>query len=222
MPVRNTLHYILMKSLNISKKEAKGILEAGRVTVNGSLVSTNVYFEKTDEIKVDGNSLNKPFRAITILYHKPAGIECTMNPNIPCNLAEIFPQRQDLFPVGRLDKASEGLLLLTNSGKLYRDLNHYHSIIEKEYLVRVNGVIDEKFVMQMEAGIEIMGKMTLPCEVQQTNYDTFKIILKQGLNRQIRRMCYKLGFDVISLIRVRIGHYHLGDLKEGEWEIVDF
>ncbi|MFZ4544545.1 MAG: pseudouridine synthase [Saprospiraceae bacterium] len=220
MAVRNTLQYLLIRSLKISKKQAKEILESGQIILNKSPVYENRYFEKTDHVEYQNQLLFEPFKSIKVLYYKPRGVECTMNANIPNNLAENLAELPRLFPIGRLDKESEGLLLLTNDGKLYRELNHYDSDVEKEYLVQVNNPIDDHFLEQMSSGVEIMGKTTLPCIVEKIDTNTFSIILKQGLNRQIRRMCYKLGYEVTSLKRIRIGQYQLNALQVGEWKII--
>lgn len=216
MPVRNTIQYLLINNLNISKKEAKEALETGTVTVNKISVFNNCYFEKTDEVAFNGKLLFEPLQVYKVLYYKPFGVECTLNTSIPGNLANQFIGWPKMFPVGRLDKASEGLLILTNSGKFYRQMNHHGSEIEKEYIVRVNKKISGDFEEKMSAGIHIMGKKTLPCNVNVLHEDTFRIILKQGLNRQIRRMCYKLDYEVLSLKRIRFGDYHIGNMQPND------
>ncbi len=125
--------------------------------------------------------------------------------------------KEELFPVGRLDKESEGLLILTNDGRTFDKTLRSEHQIEKEYLVTVDKEITEHFIVKMSSGINILGKMTLPCKVEQFDDFTFKIILIQGMNRQIRRMCYKLGYEVLQLIRIRIGEVSLGNLQPNEY-----
>lgn len=166
---------------------------------------------------MEGRVLQEPVESIYIAYHKPRGIETTLNVSIPNNLAAELPFEQRLFPVGRLDKDSEGLLLLTNNGQVYDKLLSKDRPQEKEYRVWVDKPITEMVRQQLENGVEIMGQTTLPCSVTLVDECTFAIVLTQGLNRQIRRMCYKLGYQVQRLIRIRIANILLNDLPEGQW-----
>jgi 23S rRNA pseudouridine2604 synthase len=220
MPIRNILHYILIKKLHISKKEALRQIENGAVRINSEVVTEDCYFQKTDEIKVENVLLQEGKKLLQIAFYKPRGIETTLNEGISDNLKQILPFEQHLYPIGRLDKESEGLLLLTNDGQLYRELNHYGKTVEKEYIVEISKTITADFLEKMATGVEILGKTTLPCLIHALNDTTFSIILTQGLNRQIRRMCYKLDCEVISLKRIRIGTVTLGDLEAGEWREV--
>jgi 23S rRNA pseudouridine2604 synthase len=220
MPIRNILHYILIKKLHISKKEALRQIENGAVRINSVVVTEDCYFQKTDEIYVENVLLQEGKKLLQIAFYKPRGIETTLNESISDNLRQILPFEEHLYPIGRLDKESEGLLLLTNDGQLYRELNHYGKTIEKEYIVEINQTITPDFLIKMAAGVEILGKTTLPCQIHPINETTFNIILTQGLNRQIRRMCYKLGCNVIFLKRIRIGDVVLGELQAGEWREV--
>ena len=154
---------------------------------------------------------------IYIAYYKPEGIESTLNKNIANNLADAIPIQERLFPLGRLDKSSEGLMILTNDGKIYNGVTNSKNHKEKEYEVKVDLAISDEFIQKMSSGIEIMGQITKPCIVKKTDQNTFNIILTQGLNRQIRRMCYKLNFNVISLKRLRIMNITLGELRPGEF-----
>lgn len=220
MPVRNILHYILINKLQISKKEALRQIENGAVRINSIIVTENCYFQKTDEIYVADILLQKGEKRLQIAFYKPQGIETTLNEGISDNLKQILPFEEHLYPIGRLDKASEGLLLLTNDGQLYRELNHYGKTVEKEYIVEIDQTITPDFLAKMASGVEILGKTTLPCQIYAINTTTFNIVLTQGLNRQIRRMCYKLGCEVISLKRIRIGDVTLGELQTGEWRMI--
>ena len=153
---------------------------------------------------------------IYIAYYKPEGIESTLNKNIENNLADAISIKERLFPLGRLDKASEGLMILTNDGKIYNGVTNSKNDKEKEYEVKVDLQIDDEFILKMGSGIEIMGQITKSCIVKKIDRNTFNITLKQGLNRQIRRMCYKLNFEVINLKRLRIMNITLDNLKPGE------
>ncbi len=220
MTFRNRLQYLLVVRLQISNKNALELILSGKVFVNGISVKSNAEFSETDEVIFEEKVLQEAKKLIYIAYYKPRGIETTLNKKIPDNLKNILPFDEDLFPVGRLDKASEGLLLLTNDGTLYDKILRNENKTEKEYLVKVDKKIDENFIKTLSNGITIMGKTTLPCEVQQIDDFSFNIILVQGLNRQIRRMCYKLNYEVLSLIRIRIDKILLGELTAGEYRIL--
>lgn len=187
-----------------------------KVKINGNVVSSNPEVEPEDEIKVDGKIVQAAKTFKYLAYYKPRGVEATLNPEIPDNLIKILPF-SDVFPVGRLDKASEGLLILTDDGRYYDKILRKENKTEKEYLVRVDKPITEEFIENMASGIKIMGKMTLPCEVMRVSDMEFRIVLVQGLNRQIRRMCYKLGYEVLFLQRIRIGNVFLDKLEPGMW-----
>lgn len=208
--VRNTLTYLLIRHLDISKKEAKVIIGQGKVAINEDSVFENTFFSESDNVFYQGNIIKpaKIFR--TLLFYKPVGIETTLNTNISNNLAKVLPEVfRGLYPVGRLDKESEGLLVMTDDGSLYRNTLHYDLSVEKEYVVTVDKIIEEQFLLAMRLGIEIMGKLTKECEVQLIDSQSFRIILTEGRNRQIRRMCYKLGYEVTRLIRIRVGAYRV-------------
>jgi 23S rRNA pseudouridine2604 synthase len=219
--VRNKIHYLLIKHLDCSKKEALTWIETGEVTINNTPIFCNQFFAKHDLIKFRTIILHEPIKTFTYVFYKPKGIECTLNDKIENNLKAILPFNTAVFPIGRLDKASEGLLLLTNDGQLYRELNHYDSNVEKEYLVTVNQSITLNFIEKMAQGVEIMGKNTLPCIVERLDEHNFKIILKEGRNRQIRRMCYKLGYEVTTLFRIRLGEYHIKSLQPNEYYLIE-
>ncbi|AFK03562.1 pseudouridine synthase Rsu [Emticicia oligotrophica DSM 17448] len=222
MTFRNRLQYLLVVRLQISNKEALALILSGKVLVNGLVVKSNCELSQTDEVVFEGKILQESKKMIYVAYYKPRGIETTLNTQIEDNLKEVLPFEEELFPVGRLDKASEGLLLLTNDGTVYDKILRNENKTEKDYIVEVDKPINDEFVELMSSGIVIMGKKTLPCEVVQLDDCVFKITLVQGLNRQIRRMCYKLNYEVLSLKRVRIGNIDLGDLKAGEYRFLDF
>lgn len=210
------LQYFLVRQLGISNREVRQLLMEKKVKINGNVVSSNPEVEPEDEIKVDGKIVQAAKTFKYLAYYKPRGVEATLNPEIPDNLIKILPF-SDVFPVGRLDKASEGLLILTDDGRYYDKILRKENKTEKEYLVRVDKPITEEFIENMASGIKIMGKMTLPCEVMRVSDMEFRIVLVQGLNRQIRRMCYKLGYEVLFLQRIRIGNVFLDKLEPGMW-----
>ncbi|GAB3523873.1 pseudouridine synthase family protein [Emticicia fontis] len=221
MTFRNRLQYLLVWKLRISNRSALELILSGEVMVNGLSVNTNVELNQTDEVIYKNELLKEGKTLIYIAFYKPRGIETTLNNAIADNLKDILPFEEELFPVGRLDKASEGLLFLTNDGTLYDKILRNENKTEKEYIVTVDKLIDEHFLESMASGIRIMGKMTLPCQIEKIDDFTFKIILIQGLNRQIRRMCYKLHYEVLRLIRVRMGTIELGDLGVGEYRVLE-
>lgn len=220
MTFRKRLQYFLVKRLNISNKSALVLILEGKILVNDFSVFENIEINIQDKIVFDNQILQEGKQLIYIAFYKPRGIETTLNTEIPDNLKDILPFEENLFPVGRLDKESEGLLLLTNDGRTFDKTLRSEHQTEKEYLVKVNKVIDDDFVLKMSSGITILGKITLPCQVEKVDNFTFKIILIQGINRQIRRMCYKLGYEVLGLKRIRIGDILIGDLKPCEYYAV--
>lgn len=217
MTFRNRLQYLLVVRLQISNKEALNLIFLGKVLVNGLAAKSNCEIVQTDEVVYEGQVLKEAKKLIYFAYYKPRGIETTLNTAIEDNLKAVLPFQDDVFPVGRLDKESEGLLLLTNDGTVYDKILRNENKTEKDYIVQVDKPITAHFLEKMSDGIVIMGKKTLPCQLVQIDDFNFKITLIQGLNRQIRRMCYKLDYEVLSLKRVRIGDIHLGDLKAGEF-----
>jgi 23S rRNA pseudouridine2604 synthase len=217
---RNKLQYFLVQKLEISNKEAQKFLSERKVFVNGRATSANIELQADDEILFEEKVLQASKKFKYIAFYKPQGIETTLNHSIENNLAGILPYH-DVFPVGRLDKASEGLLLLTDDGRLYDKVLRNEHKTEKEYLVQVNKPIEEDFLENMGNGVKIMGKTTLPCKLKKIDKQMFSIILVQGLNRQIRRMCYKLNHEVLFLKRIRIGNLEVGALKPGEWRHID-
>lgn len=220
MTFRNRLQYLLVVRLQISNKKALELIVEGEVFVNGIPAKSNCELTQTDEVVFEGKVLQEAKKLIYIAFYKPRGIETTLNTAIADNLKDILPFEEELFPVGRLDKESEGLLLLTNDGTVYDKILRNENKTEKDYIVQVDSVIDDDFIEKMSSGITIMGKKTLPCKLVQIDYFTFKITLVQGLNRQIRRMCYKLDYEVLSLKRTRIGNINLGNLQAGGYKYI--
>ena len=200
-----------------SRREADRLIEEGRVLVDGKLAIQGMQVEDTQEIKVDGKVIKPEEKKVVLVFHKPKGIECTANINVKKNVISYINYPIRVYYAGRLDKDSEGLLLLTNQGELVNQIMKAGSYHEKEYLVTVDKMITEKFLQKMRDGVPILGTVTRKCKVERESEKTFRITLTQGLNRQIRRMCNYLGYEVIKLKRIRIMNIKLGDLPVGSY-----
>jgi 23S rRNA pseudouridine2604 synthase len=212
IPIKN----FLVQTLKISNKEAIALLAEKRVLINEKVPSMDQEVLLEDTIKLEGQLIKHSENYIYLLYYKPRGIETTLNKEVENNLADALNLSSRVFPVGRLDKESEGLLFLTNDGTIFNRISHGHQKQEKEYLVQVDKPLSEEAIQKMEEGIVILGKKTFPANVYRQSSDSFKIILTQGLNKQIRRMCYKLNYEVTFLKRIRIMNLELGDLLPGQ------
>ena len=188
-----------------SRREADTLIEKGKVTINGV-----VAVQGTKVIRPDDDM-------IYIAFNKPLGVTCTTDKRDPSNIIDYIGFDERIFPVGRLDKNSSGLILLTNDGSIVNKLLRAENGHEKEYLVTVNRPYDKEFIKSMESGVPVLGQLTLPCKLKPSGDKTFKIILHQGLNRQIRRMCEYLGYKVTRLKRIRFMNIMLGDLETGKW-----
>lgn len=210
----------LAKQLRISNKEAIALISENHLSINGEIATKDQCVYPTDFVCLKEETIQDAKQLHYIAFYKPRGIECTLNPDIPDNLLTVFTFPEHLFPVGRLDKESEGLLILTNDGKYYNKIVHSKHHIEKEYEVRVDKPLTENALNQLRCGIEIMGQTTRPCIVNQVDESCFNIILTQGLNRQIRRMCYKLEYEVLELKRIRVANIQLEKIKVGEWKVL--
>jgi 23S rRNA pseudouridine2604 synthase len=215
------INEFLVRRFHISKEKASIMLNENRVLINKQKAFQRQNVLKTDTIELDGSNLQEGIEHKYYAYYKPRGIECTLNAAIPDNLLELLPFEEHLYPIGRLDKESEGLLLLTNDGKLYKHIAFSDNLQEKEYLVEVDKELTDEAITALAAGIVIMGQKTRPALVTKVCPHSFHIILTQGLNRQIRRMCYKLDYTVIMLKRTRITSVFLGDLKPGEFRVLN-
>lgn len=214
------INEFLVRRFHVSKAEAGNWISENRVYINQQKAIQRNPLLKTDFVELNGEILQEGITHSYYAYYKPRGIECTLNPNIPDNLLHVLPFTEHVYPIGRLDKESEGLLILTNDGKLYKNIAHAEKLKEKEYVVEVDKELTASAIEQLASGIVILGKRTRPAQVDLISPTSFKIILTQGLNRQIRRMCHKLGYEVTSLKRVRITSILLGDLKAGEYRMV--
>jgi 23S rRNA pseudouridine2604 synthase len=219
--LNSSLKYFIVQKLTVSNKVAIDFILSQRVLVNGQKGSLSQVLVPEDEVCLDGQVIKEPRRNVYIAYHKPQGIESTLNAQIENNLLTALDYTQHIFPVGRLDKASEGLMLLTNDGDTLFKILHAEKYQEKEYVVTVDKPLTQEAIDRLATGIVIMGRKTRPAKVRQLDEVTFNITLTQGLNRQIRRMCYKLGYQVVKLVRIRISTLELGNLSLGEWRHLD-
>lgn len=200
-----------------SRREADEYIRQGRVSVNGVKAEMGVRVTSHDRVEVDKQTLAEAPRAIYIAFHKPVGVECTTDQRVAHNIIDFIAHPERIFPIGRLDKDSEGLILLTNDGDIVNKLLRVENAHEKEYVVSVDKPVTDEFVQAMSCGVEILDRKTLPCEVWRTGKNQFHIVLKQGLNRQIRRMCEAFGMTVRKLVRVRFVNIRLADIPVGRW-----
>ena len=201
-----------------SRRAADKLLEEGRITINGKIPEMGTKVSDADEICVDGVSIKKSEEDfVYIAFNKPVGIVCTTDTKREKNnIVDYINHPKRIFPIGRLDKPSEGLILLTSDGDIVNKILRARNNHEKEYIVRVDKPITPKFLEKMRNGVPILDTVTKKCEVEQIDTLSFRIVLTQGLNRQIRRMCEYLGYDVKKLKRIRIMNIHL-DLPVGKW-----
>lgn len=201
-----------------SRRAADRMVEDGRVTINGRRAVLGDRIMDGDKVAVDGKLISKVEEDIILAFHKPRGITCTSNPDDPDNIIDFIGYPKRIYSIGRLDKDSEGLILMTNNGELANSIMRSRGEHEKEYIVTVNRSITPEFIKGMSNGVPILdGKITKRCFVEQLTDREFRIILKQGLNRQIRRMCEHFGYDVTRLVRIRVMNIRLGKLKEGRY-----
>ncbi len=205
-----------------SRREADRLIEAGKVYVDGVQAGLGVQVEEGQEVRVGKKILTKTDRPVLLALHKPRGIECTTNKAVKNNIVDFVNYSSRVYPVGRLDKDSEGLILLTNQGDLVNKMMRSGNCHEKEYLVTVDKPVNENFLKNMAAPVYLkeLEVTTRECEVTQTGKFSFRIILTQGFNRQIRRMCETFGYKVTRLKRIRIMNIHLDDLKSGAYREV--
>ena len=200
-----------------SRREAEKFINEGRVTLNGKPTQLGNRVAKKDVVKLDGRLVKPKNTTLYIALNKPVGIVSTTDDREPKNIIKHINYPERLFPIGRLDKPSEGLIFLTNDGDIVNKILRSGNNHEKEYFVSVNNSISEDFIEKMSNGIPILGTITQKCKVDKVSDKIFKIILTQGLNRQIRRMCEYLGYEVTKLKRTRIMNVELGYLQAGDW-----
>lgn len=200
-----------------SRREADKLIEQGKVLLNGRVAVLGDKATKADEVVVNGKSLSVKKKQVYLAFNKPVGITCTTERHIKGNIVDYINYKERIFPIGRLDKPSEGLIFLTNDGDIVNKILRAGNNHEKEYVVTVDKPITEEFIRKMSEGVPILDTVTKKCFVRQESRYVFTIILTQGLNRQIRRMCDYLGYQVTRLKRVRIMNITLQDLGVGKW-----
>lgn len=200
-----------------SRREADRLIDEGKVLHNGEVALMGVQVEEGDEVSVNGKIVTKAPERVYIALNKPRGITCTTAKADKTNVVDYVGYKERIYPMGRLDKDSEGLLILTNDGELMDQVLRARNHHEKEYIVTVNRPLKDDFVPLMEKGVEILDTVTRPCKVRQLGPRKFSIILTQGLNRQIRRMCEALDYEVKTLKRIRIVNIKLQELPLGKW-----
>jgi 23S rRNA pseudouridine2604 synthase len=200
-----------------SRRGADKLITEGRVTINGKRATIGSQVEPGDDVRVNGNQLFVARNNVYIALNKPVGITSTTEKGVKGNIVDLVNHPFRVFHIGRLDKDSEGLILLTNDGDIVNEILRSENQHEKEYVVSVDRPITPEFLKQMSEGVKILDTITLPCKVEQLSKYDFKIILTQGLNRQIRRMCEELGYNVYRLQRIRIMNIQLDNLPVGQW-----
>jgi 23S rRNA pseudouridine2604 synthase len=204
-----------------SRRETKRLIESERITVNGVICNKETDVLEGDEVLIDNRPIPRKTSSIYLVFNKPVGITCTANPEIEGNILECVQMPERVFPVGRLDKASQGLILLTNDGELANRISQSDYGHEKEYEVTVDQPITSLFLLKMAEGVPILDTMTKPALTEYVSKYVFRITLTQGLNRQIRRMCKTLGYAVEKLERIRIMNIHLHALETGKWRVLE-
>lgn len=200
-----------------SRRDADNLVVMGRVTVDGVKAESGMKIGKHQVVKVDGKPINKVEELVYIVLNKPVGITCTTEKNVKGNIVDFVRHKQRIFPIGRLDKDSQGLILLTNDGDIVNKILRAGNNHEKEYIVTVDKNMTHDFINKMGSGVEILGTVTKECIVERQGKFMFKIVLTEGMNRQIRRMTEALGYKVVKLERIRIMNIHMSKLRTGQW-----
>ena len=201
-----------------SRREADRLVDSGAITINGRVAKLGDQVEPSDVIARDGQVLPWGKASLYIKYHKPVGVTTTSESHVARNIIAEIGHPERIFPIGRLDKDSSGLILLTNDGNIVNEILRTEFGHEREYLVRVDRPFDQTFLDHMAEGVVILGSRTKPCRMSRVGPDRFRIVLTEGRNRQIRRMCHALGYRVILLHRTRIMHITVNGLGIGEWK----
>ncbi|NOI26083.1 23S rRNA pseudouridine(2604) synthase RluF [Vibrio mediterranei] len=200
-----------------SRREADKLIEQQRVTINGKIPEMGTKVLSGDNVEIDGKPVRSKEKPVYIALNKPTGITCTTERDVPGNIVDFVGHHKRIFPIGRLDKPSDGLIFLTNDGDIVNKILRAGNNHEKEYVVRVDKPVTRDFLKKMGSGVAILDTVTLPCRVEQETKFSFRITLTQGLNRQIRRMCEALGFEVLKLRRVRIMNISIDGIPNGKW-----
>lgn len=212
-----SLNKYISESGFCSRREADKYIEQCRVTINGQDANKGNRVKVGDDVRIDGERIKKKMLPIYIALNKPKGVTCTTDLKDKANIIDFINHKNRIFPIGRLDKLSEGLIFLTNDGDIVNKILRAGNNHEKEYFVTVGKTISPDFINKMRNGVKILGTVTKKCFVKQEGDNRFKIILVQGLNRQIRRMCEALGYNVVALKRVRIMNFTVSNLPTGKW-----
>jgi 23S rRNA pseudouridine2604 synthase len=200
-----------------SRRGADRLIEDGLVFVNGEKAELGTKVAESEEVKVDGKLIGVKDERVYLAFNKPVGITCTTDLRDPDNIIDFINYKERIFPIGRLDKMSEGLIFLTNDGDIVNKILRSGNEHEKEYVVKVDLEVNGEFVNKMSSGVKILDTVTQPCRVEKTRKNEFRITLTEGLNRQIRRMCEVFGYKVLRLKRVRIMNVELGNIEVGTW-----
>ena len=207
----------LLSNLGIcSRREANRYIEDGRVKVNGALSIPGQWVEETDDILIDNQPALQKER-VYIALNKPVGITCTAEKTVKDNIIDYINYPEYIFPIGRLDKLSQGLIILTNDGEFANKIMNSENDHQKEYVVKVDKPFEDDFIKNMSLGVNLGDKITRPCKVYRVKYDTFRIIITQGINRQIRRMSKKFGYNVLELKRIRILNLKIDGIEYGKF-----
>ena len=207
-----------------SRRKADELIKEGKVKINGKIATIGETISEKDIVLVNNKKINTKNKHIYIAFNKPVGVICTTDRSIKGNIIDYINHKERIFPIGRLDKESEGLILLTSDGDIVNKILRNENNNEKDYIVTVDKIIDNNFIKDMSNGVRIYNPVkneytiTNKCKINKINNYTFKITLTQGLNRQIRRMCSKSGYNVVNLKRIRIMNIELKDLKIGSWK----
>ncbi len=200
-----------------SRRAADKMIEDGRVRINGRVAVLGDQVTDDDVVTVDGRVVKSRPRSVYLAYHKPVGVTCTTELHVAGNILQAVGYPERIFPIGRLDKDSSGLILLTNDGDIVNRILRAEFGHEREYVVTVDRPYQPTFLRRLEQGVLVLGEKTRPCRTAKVDTTTFRITLTEGRNRQIRRMCSALGYRVVRLVRTRIMHIRLGDLPMGKW-----
>jgi 23S rRNA pseudouridine2604 synthase len=211
------INKFISESGKASRRGADKLIAEGRVTINGSIAKIGSQVEPGDDVRVSGDQIRLARNNVYLALNKPIGITSTTEKSVKGNIADLVNHPLRVYNIGRLDKDSDGLILLTNDGDIVNEILRAENKHEKEYIVSVDRPITSEFLKKMSEGVKILDTVTLPCEVRQLSKYDFQIVLTQGLNRQIRRMCEALGYEVYRLQRTRIMNIHLGNLPLGQW-----
>ena len=211
------INKFISESGKASRRGADKLIAEGRVTINGSIAKIGSQVEPGDDVRVSGDQIRLARNNVYLALNKPIGITSTTEKSVKGNIADLVNHPLRVYNIGRLDKDSDGLILLTNDGDIVNEILRAENKHEKEYIVSVDRPITSEFLKKMSEGVKILDTVTLPCEVRQLSKYDFQIVLTQGLNRQIRRMCEALGYEVYRLQRTRIMNIHIGNLPLGQW-----